>query len=217
VEPIPVGGLAEAVSRELSRPTFVGLAIGVVLALGSIPAALWLMLQAGQVPQIPVLALAGLAGFLAALVCAVALPPFLLPPRSRRALAAFMWIGAVEIRRQLGGTSRALGFPSSPEAVPAWIRANPETPQNRAVHVEVRVFAGDFGGAREVLGRLPVETPVERFRRAAVRPSIPDSDFVILLRDHGWPPLRYLLVRVWLPVAALIVAIMLLVTLGARG
>jgi hypothetical protein len=162
-KPTPIGALGAATVRDLERPTAMAFVLGAILAIGSIPAGLWVYSALGMRPSLTVLGIVGVAGFVAALASAAFLPGLLLTARPRAALVAHVWLGAREFRRAFGSRDVAVGFPVTPAEVPAWIAGHPETDANREVLVELHLMSGDFVAARQAIDRLPSSTPRERF------------------------------------------------------
>jgi hypothetical protein len=88
------------------------------------------------------------------------------PSVSRRAFEAFSWLGEWEIAgvRALTGS----GPPTSRAKAAAWLERRPDRPEERAIRVEVSLFAGRIDDARAVLSTLSAKTPSERFELVAL-------------------------------------------------
>ena len=89
------------------------------------------------------------------------------PSVSRRAFEAFSWLGEWELagfRERTGGKP-----PTSKTKAAAWLERRIERPEERAIRIEVLLFAGRIEEARALLEKLPVGTPWERFELAALR------------------------------------------------
>ena len=89
------------------------------------------------------------------------------PSVSRRAFEAFSWLGEWEIAgvRALTGS----GPPTSRAKATAWLERRADRPEERAIRVEVSLFAGRIDEARALLSTLSAETPAERFEVVALR------------------------------------------------
>jgi hypothetical protein len=164
--PAPIGALAGATVGELKRPVVSAVVVGVVAGIASMPAALGVYSALGQRPSLVVIGLAGVGGYLVAVLIMAMLPAFLLSGRSRSALATHLWLGAREFERALGSRHAARSFPTRPEEIDAWLRSHPETDATRGMHVELYLLRGDVGAASAAVDRIPGEAPAQRFERA---------------------------------------------------
>lgn len=164
--PAPVGALAAATVRELERPVAIAMVVGLVAGVASIPAALGVYEVLGQRPSLVVTGLAGMAGYLVAVLIMAMLPALALPGRSRSALAAHVWLGAREFERALGSRHAARSFPTKPGDMPEWLLTHPETDATRGMHVELHLMRGDVASARATIERMQGATPSQRFDRA---------------------------------------------------
>jgi hypothetical protein len=165
-EPAPIGALAGASVRELERPLMIAMTVGVLVGIAAIPVALGVYAALGVRPSLVVIGVAGVAGYVVAVLVMTMLPAFLLPSRSRTALAAHLWLGAREFERALGSRHAARSFPTRPEDTLDWLRSHPETDATRGMHVEIHLMRGDADAAMAVIGRMPADTPARRFERA---------------------------------------------------
>ncbi|MDQ2689036.1 MAG: hypothetical protein M3Y29_02015 [Chloroflexota bacterium] len=164
--PAPVGTLGTAISRDLESrlpiAIVISAAIGLAAPLGSLAVVSWTDLR----PSLTVIGLITVAGFVAAIVTAVTLPPFLLGRPARAAFVAHTWLGAREAVRAFGSRGAAARMIGTPGGAARWAATQPETDSNRGVHAEVHLMLGDLDAARAVIERLPAGTPRERFDRA---------------------------------------------------
>ncbi len=166
-QPAPIGSLATVTVRDLERPTVVAMAIGALIAVGSMPLAWGVYSLLGIRPSLTVLGLIGVGGLAVAMACMAFLPALVLAGEKRAALAAHVWLGAREATRALGSRDAIRSVPTSPDAIGPWIAANPETDANREVHVELHLMRGDWDAARAAIERIPADTPRDRFSREA--------------------------------------------------
>jgi hypothetical protein len=113
--------------------------------------------------------------FVVAVAIIAILPPLLLPKRDRAVFAVHSWIGAREVRRILGGATRATSLPSDARSAEAWLARNPATDRIGTVRVDALVMAGRFDDARLEAGRLPERTPLEAYRKAEAVALINDQ------------------------------------------
>ena len=261
--PAPIGALARATVRDLERPVIIAMVIGLIAGIASIPAALGVYAVLGQRPSLVVIGLAGMCGYLVAILIMAMLPAFLLPRGPRAALATHLWLGAREFERALGSRHAARSFPTTPDDMEAWLRSHPETDATRGLHVEMHLMREDLAAASAAIGRLTQDTAAQRFERALLaamveyqstgiadvreardalqsiddprerseatvalavfesrrqlpdgdwrdpllraRPSIPETDTAILVRDFGWVNFVTLLRRTWILLALLLV------------
>ncbi len=164
-QPAPIGSLATVTVRDLERPTVVAMAIGAVIAVGSLPLAWGAYSLLDVRPSLTLLGLIGVVALLVAMACVAFLPGLLLAPEKRAALVAHMWLGAREVRRALGSTYAARHLPTTPEAIGPWLAANPETDANREAHVELHLMRRDWDAARAAIERMPDASPRDRFAR----------------------------------------------------
>jgi hypothetical protein len=89
----------------------------------------------------------------------------LMPERDRTAAAVHAWVGAREVRRALGGASRASSLPTDRAAAERWLAETPPTAALRPVRFEILLMAGRHAEARAEAERLPDATPLDRYRR----------------------------------------------------
>lgn len=106
-----------------------------------------------------------LAGALLFAAVALAAKVLLLSGDSRAALEAFSWIGRWEWLRARRDVADP--FPSSPRTARAYVDRH--EPEPHPAWVELLVFAGEADRAAELVERLPVRTPWERFERESTR------------------------------------------------
>jgi hypothetical protein len=85
------------------------------------------------------------------------------PSRARRAYEAFSWLAEWEIARAKALTGR--GMPMRKGSVDSWLEAIPDTPETGWIRVEGLAWLERFDEAREVIARMPVGTPYERFEQ----------------------------------------------------
>lgn len=160
-DPTRVVALAMAMRDEISLGPFdlpnsvsflAGLFAGVVA---------WMALTAAGVPPLPT---AVVSALVLALV-STELFYHLWPRRLERAMATHAFLGSWEVKRFRGTAGPSV--PTSAAAAREWLRANPETDENRWVRPELLAWTGDIQAAYEVLERFPTTTDVERFERAS--------------------------------------------------
>jgi hypothetical protein len=85
------------------------------------------------------------------------------PARARRAYEAFSWLAEWEIARANELTGR--GTPMRQGAVASWLAAIPDTAETGWLRVEGLAWLERYDEAREVIARMPVGTPYERFEQ----------------------------------------------------
>jgi hypothetical protein len=88
------------------------------------------------------------------------------PSVSRRAFEAFSWLGEWELAGFRARTGS--GPPTSPGKAAAWLDRRAEQPEERAIRIEVLLFAGRIDEARALLSRLSTESAWDRFEVAAL-------------------------------------------------
>jgi hypothetical protein len=88
-----------------------------------------------------------------------------MPAPAREAFEAFSWLGEWELAQIRALTGE--GVPTNELAARRWLRVHPETAETRWLRVEMLTFAGRHDEAKAVAERMPNETPIERFDRAA--------------------------------------------------
>jgi hypothetical protein len=88
------------------------------------------------------------------------------PREARRAWAAFSYVGHVEVERFRRATGN--GVPNTEQKMRAWLAANEERPETRAVHAELLAVTGRIDEARAMAQRIEVATPAEEHERNAL-------------------------------------------------
>lgn len=165
-EPTPIGALARVTIRDLEGVTALTMGLAALLAIGSLPLGWAVYALLGTRPSLTTLGLVGVVALGLAMAAMAFVPSLLLDPARRAALVAHTWLGARETARALGSRDAVRGLPTTPGAIGPWIAANPETDQNREVHVELHLMRGDWEAAGAAIARLPDASPRDRFTRA---------------------------------------------------
>ena len=153
--------LSDAITRDLTDR----LRLAIVIGSGAAIAA-WLLngfLLFEQRPTIDGAALGGVA-FLVVSLIAFAFP-FLRSGRERHALETVYWAAGESSRRwaEAFGDGRV---PANPKQALAWLARHPEDADaTRHARVFAKLVIGDLAAARELVARLPADSPVDRFSR----------------------------------------------------
>jgi hypothetical protein len=168
--------IADLQSGPFVRVTAITLGVAIVGAAVSFPSIGSGLADAiGPAATIWVLAAIAIAIVAVASLVVAVLPSFLLAGPDREATAVHTWVGAREVRRVLGSASAAIGVPTSPAEAAAWLEANPSTERLRPIRIEALLMTRRFDEARLEAGRLPIATPLDRYRRIEADALIADQ------------------------------------------
>ncbi len=162
---LPAFRSAVALSDAITRDLVYRFRLAVVSATGALLAA-WLLNGFLLFRGPPSLAEAALGGLVFLLVELVAFAgPLVSSGRLRRALETVYWV-AGESARQWGEAFGDPRVPANPKQALAWLARHPEdTEETRGARVFVKLVIGDLVAARELVTRLPTDTPADQFRR----------------------------------------------------
>ncbi|MEW6223748.1 MAG: hypothetical protein AB1627_03890 [Chloroflexota bacterium] len=119
---------------------------------------------------VPTVPLASLLAVAAGAILGTELEVRWIPASIRPAAEAFHWIGrgAVADFRAASGSP----VPTRGAAMEQWLATAPDTDAARRFRVELLAHLGRLDEARSAAARLPVETPLDRFRSAAAAADI---------------------------------------------